>query len=483
MLKHDLVVIGGGTGGFLVAVGALRLGLKVILIEQQAYLGGLALNKGCVPSKTLLHVARVAHTLQQANEYGIENFVAPVNLGKVNKYVKQIVAQIGAQESYELLNIFQKLGGTIIYGSPQFIDANTIEINTVQLSAKKIVLATGSRPTLPTVPGLEQIGYITSDEVFSQQQLWQHLIILGDRPSAIEFAQAFSRFGCKVSIIAPSDSILPQEDPELVQKLEDYLLKSNIDIYLNSSVQQAYMERKQKLVECTHDSGKQFYIAGDQILVALGRAPNVAGLGLENAGIAYSKDGIIVDRRLRTSNKHVYALGDVIRSPYKLTHVTEYQASIVLSNMILRCPAKVSYQGFPYVIFTDPEYAHVGLSELQAQECGYKNLEIFKFNFKDLDSAIINNVAFGLVKVITSKNKIIGAAILGPNASNLIAEWGLAINMGASLSDVAATIHAYPTLAQINRRVASKQVVRGFFSNANRVFVSLMQRFRFLAWV
>lgn len=479
-MKQDLVVLGGGTSGFIVAIGALRLGLKVTLIEKNSRLGGLALHAGCVPSKTFVHLAHMTHIVKNAQNYGIDGYLLPTDLQRVNGYIQQVTRKLEAQESQEVQNIFQQLGGKIIYGQAKFVDQNTVEINEQLITAKRFVIATGSRPLYPAIQGLHEIGYLTNDEVFQQDTLWDRLMILGGKPAAIEFAQAFARMGTKVSIIVRGDSILPDEDPELVEKLSEVLLQSGIDIYLNTKIKSAYMQRKHKVLECLHDSGEVYTVAADEIFVALGRKPNVDGLGLENAKIAYAPDGILVDRKLRTSVKNIYALGDVIRSPYKLTHIAEYQASIVLSNMLFRYPAKVQYRGFPYVIFTDPEYAQVGLTEQQAKELNYKNVEVYRFDFKDLDSAIINNSMIGRIKVVTSKGKVLGATILGPHASNLIAEWGLAINMNAKLSDVAATIHAYPTFAQINRRVASKQITRNFFTESNRALVSVMQRL--FAW-
>lgn len=466
---YDLIVIGGGTSGFIVAIGAIRLGLKVAMIEKNSSLGGLSLHNGCVHSKTILHVAHTANTVRQATQYGLDTAMLPVDLSKVNNYVNQLANELVIKESYDVHNLFQQLGGAIIFGVAQFIDVNKIAVNDQVLQAKKFVVATGSRPLLPCVKGLDNIGYITTNGVFNQQKLWQKLVIIGGHPAAIEFAQAFARLGCKVSIVINSDSILPQEDPELVSKIKDALLLDGIDIYLNVAVQTAYMERHNKVLECVHDSGETFTVSGDQILAAIGGSPNVEGLGLENAGIKYNSEGILVDRLLQTSCKHIYALGDVINSPYKLTHMAEYQANILLSNMLFRSFSKVKYQGFPYVIFTDPEYAHVGLSEQQARANKYKKIEIFRFDFKDLDSAIINNSSLGMIKVVTSKGRVIGASIFGPHASNLITEWSLAIKMRAKLADVAATIHAYPTLAQINRRVASKQSTKRFFLQRNYI--------------
>lgn len=476
MDKQDLIVIGGGTSGFMVATGALRLGLKVILIERNASLGGLALHFGCVPSKAMLHVAQVVHTVQNSRQYGLETEIAATDLGKVNDHVNNLVRRLKTQETQEAQNIFKQLGGKLLFGEPKFVDSHTIVLGSEVIESRKFVIATGSRSIFPAIRDLDKVGYITNDTVFAQTKLPAQLIILGDKPSAVEFAQAFARLGSKVTLVVSGDSILPQEDPELVSRLKDVLMEEGVDFQLNTTVHRAYLQHQQKYLECQHDSGENFILHADEILVALGRRPNVEGLGLENAGVTYASDGILVNKKLTTSQNHIYALGDVIRSPYKLTHAAEYQASIVLSNAVFRYPATVKYQGFPYVIFTDPEYAHVGLTEAQAKEQGYKNLEVLRFEFKDLDSALIKNAPAGLIKVITCKDRIIGATILGSHASNLIAEWGLALNMRAHLADVATTIHAYPTLAQINRRVASKRSTKGLFSDHNKLLVSLLQR-------
>lgn len=480
MERQDLVVIGGGTSGYIVATGALRFGLKVILIEKSTFLGGSALHHGCIPSKTMLHVANTANLVQNAKIYGLDSYLLPPDIAKINTHISGVVAGLEKQEDHEAQYIFNQLGGEIIFGAAKFIDAHRVQVGSRIIKAKKFVLATGSSPILPAIRGLDQIGYLTNDLIFKLQHIPEKLVILGGKPSAIEFAQAFARLGSKVAIIARGDSILPQEDPELVNKLKDLLIQEGIEFYLNTTVIQAYMQRSKKVLECVHDSGESFAISGDEVLVAVGRSPNVSGLGLENAGVAYAPDGIVVDKKLRTSIKHICAVGDVIRSQYKFTHAAEYQANIVLSNIVFRYPAKVKYFGFPYAIFTSPEYAHVGLHEIQAKKQGLHNIEVTRFEFKDLDSAAIQNTRTGMIKVVTRRGKIIGATILGPQASNLIAEWGLAINMGARIGDVAATIHAYPTLAQISRRVANKQTAKGMFSVYNRRWVMCLQKM--FAW-
>lgn len=475
MQQQDLVIIGGGTSGFIVAAAALKHGLKVTLIEKNKSLGGSALHFGCIPSKALLHVAHLVHTIENATQYGLESYVAPADLSKLNARVQDMIKNLEAKDAQEAQHMFDQLGGQIIYGSPKFIDAKTIGVEDVFFQAKKFVIATGSKAEFPAIKGLAESGYITSDMVCLQQVLPQNLVVLGDRSDSIEFAQAFARLGAKVSVIVSGDSILANEDPELINKLRESLINEGINFYLNTQVLSVYVQKQIKNLECMHDSGEKFVIRGDEILVALGRKPNVEGIGLENAGVKYSTAGIVVNQKLQTTQKHIYALGDVICSPYKLTHMAEYQASIVLSNAIFKYPNTVKYQGFPYVIFTSPEYAQVGLSEQQAKEQKYKNIEVLRFDFKDLDSAVLQHAATGLIKVVASNGKVIGAAILGPQASNLISEWGLAINLGAKVADVAATIHAYPTLAQVNRRVANKHATKRRLSDLARHLVARLQ--------
>lgn len=451
---QDLIVLGGGTSGLIVAVGALRQGLKVTLVEKNARLGGSSLHNGCVPSKALLHATKLYQMFKNSYHYGIDSSVMLPDLRKINQYVNKVSNSLEAHETIEIQKIFQEFGGVIVYGTPKFIDAQTIIINSVVLKAKKFVIATGSRPFVPAIKGLNDIGYITSDKLFSQEKFWDSLTILGGSHTAIEFAQAFARLGCKVTIVTHGDSILPQEEPELVEQLNRILLQSGIIIHLNTTVQNVYLQGKLKVLDCLHDSGKLFTVASDQILLAIGNKPNLDGLGLENAGIAYVENGIIVNQHLQTTQENIYALGDVAKSAYKLTHIAEQQANVVLNNILFKYPAKIEYLGMPYVIFTEPEYAHVGLTVQQAKDQKYKNIKIAKFAFKDLDISMIHDTPLGMIKVVTSKDKVIGATILGAHASILIAEWSLAINMGAKLATVAATMRAYPTFAQINRRVA-----------------------------
>lgn len=475
MERQDLVVIGGGTGGYIVATGALRFGLKVVLIEKDLRLGGSALHFGCIPSKTLLHVANVAHSIRHGAQYGLDSYLLDPDLKQINAHISKVVGNLERQEEQEAQYLFRQLGGRIIFGTAKFVDAHTVQVDDQIISSKKIVIAAGSTPILPEIFGLDNIGYITNTAVFSQTTIPEKLLIIGAKPAAVEFAQAYARLGAKVVVIARGE-VLPQEDPELVGKLKDLLIQDGIEFYTNTKVVAAYMQNSNKVLDCIHDSGEKFAVVGTEVMVALGRKPNVAGLGLENADIVHSENGIVVSKKLRTNKRHIYALGDVIRSKYKLTHAAEYQANIILSNIVYRYPAKTRYKAFPYVIFTTPEYAHVGLTEQQAIQRYNSKVRVTRFDFKDLDSAVIQNSQRGMIKVITKRGKVVGATILGPQASNLIAEWALAINMGANINNVAATVHAYPTLAQINKRVANKHATRNLFSVFNRRVVSYLQR-------
>lgn len=457
MIKKDLIVIGAGTSGYIVAIGALRLGWDdVLLVDKHQYIGGAALHSNCVPSKSLLHIASIADTVRAGVQYGLNSYLLDVDFAQVSMYIQQQVLDIAESETRETLAAFHQLGGKMFQGKARFVNPNVIEVDKQEFYAKNIVIATGARPWYPDIKGIDKIGYVTNENIWKMKKLPEKLVILGGRPSAIEFAQAFSRLGSKVSLVIGHETILPQEDSELVKKLQEVLINAGIEIYVHTAVQDCYTQGDKKILDCRHEYGENFLVEADEVLVLEGRRPNFEGLALENAGVHYLDSGIQVSDQLLTSQKHIYAVGDVAATPYKLTHAAEYQANVVLSNMVLNTTTKAKFQGFPYVIFTDPEYAHTGLNEQQAKAAGYNNLEVTRFEFKDIDSAKIRRCTTGRIKIISSNNKIIGASILGPDAGNLLSEWSLAIKLGATVADVASTIYPYPSLAQVNRRVANK---------------------------
>lgn len=459
MVKNDLIVIGAGTGGYVAACGALRLGLRnVVLIDKNDQIGGTGLHTGCVPSKMLMHIAKTANNIRQATQYGLDSYLLDVDFAKIAQYIKNQVADLALRETQEAQNIFRQLGGKFIQGKAQFIDNHTIQIVDQILSAKHIVLATGSRPIYPEIKDIDQIGYFTNESIFNLKKLPKQLAILGNEAEAVEFAQAFALLGSKVFLLVDTEHILPNEDQELVDQLQHLIKQYGIEIYVSTKVNSIYTYKGQNILECTHAGGETFALAVDAILTASGRRPNIEELALEKSGIAYSAHGIMVNDQMQTTQKNIYAVGDVTATPYKLTHAAEYQANIVLSHILLKQNNHADYLGFPYVIFTDPEYAQVGLQEQQAYAQDLDGIAVTRFDFKDLDGAYLKNAQHGRIKIITRNDKIIGASILGVEAGNLLAEWCLAIKMQANIADVATTVHAYPSMAQINRRVANKYI-------------------------
>ncbi len=462
MSKRDLVIIGGGAGGLIVASVAAQLGLKVTLIEKEEKLGGDCLHYGCVPSKTLIKSAKVASLMRRATEFGLDAVYSKVDLAKVNDHVQSVIEHIQHHDDPER---FRGYGCEVLFGHAEFIDAYSVKVNDQIIKGKRFVLATGSRSFIPPVRGLEETGYLTNIDLFSLRELPERLVVLGGGAIGLEMGQAFARLGSKVTILQRAKKILPQEDPELSDALHKALVAEGITIHTSTEAKRIYKNNNATIIEC--DSSLK--IETDQILVATGRQANTNGLGLDVAGVDYSKRGIKVDRRMRTSQKHIYACGDVC-GPYLFTHMAEYQAGIVISNAIFRFPKKTHYKVIPWVTYTDPELARVGLTEQQAREQGIEPT-VLRFEFKDNDRAITEVETQGFYKLVTHKGKILGASILGPHAGELIHEIVLAMQAGAKIGAISAAIHAYPTLAQIHRRTVNSGYAPKLFSAGSRRLV------------
>lgn len=468
MNRRDLVVIGGGAGGLVVASVAAQLGLKVTLIEKAAALGGDCLHHGCVPSKTLIHTARVAALMRRGGDFGLPAVEPAVDLGKVNDHVQAVIDHIQQHDDPER---FRGYGCEVLLGeSAEFVSPHAVRVGERVIHGQRFVIATGSRPAVPPIPGLEAAGYLTNLDLFSLRQLPRSLIVLGGGPIGLEMGQAFARLGSRVTIIERLPHLLPQEDPELADALGSCLAAEGIDIRVSMSAERISRAGDRRIVEC----GGELKLEAEAILVAAGRRPNTDGLGLEAAGVAFDAKGIHVDRRLRTSQKHIYAAGDVCGS-YPFTHTAEYQAGIVISNVVFRFPRKTDYRVVPWVTFTDPELARVGLTESQARA---QRIEptVLRFAFKDIDRAVTEVESNGFIKLIAHKGKILGASLLGPHAGELIHEIVLAMKTGASLSDISATIHAYPTLAQVHRRAVNTAFAPKLFSPGARRLVRWINR-------
>jgi pyruvate/2-oxoglutarate dehydrogenase complex dihydrolipoamide dehydrogenase (E3) component len=465
--RNDLVVIGGGAGGLVVASVAAQLGLRVALVEKSPRLGGDCLHSGCVPSKTLLHTAKVASLMRRGAEFGLDALSPRVNMGRISDHVHAVIDHIQRHDDPER---FRAYGCDVLFGPALFTDPYTVQVNGRPLHGRRFVIATGSRPAVPPIPGLDAVAYLTNESVFDLRDLPRRLVVLGGGPIGVELAQAFSRLGSAVCLVERLAELLPHEDPEISILLRQQLASEGVRILTSTTVQRVYMRGQEIHVEC--DGGNS--LQADKLLVATGRKPGVDDLGLEAAGVEYDARGVKVDSRLRTSQKHIFACGDVC-GPYQFTHMAEYQAGIVISNAVFRFPKRINYRVVPRVTYTDPELAHVGLTAQEATAQGIKT-ELLSFPFSGIDRAVAEVEPYGLSKFVTRKGRLLGATILGPHAGELIHELALGMQTGATLHDLSATIHAYPTLAQIHRRTANSGLSGRLFSRGTRRLVKWMNR-------
>ncbi len=452
----DICILGAGSAGLSVAAGTSQMGAPTMLVEK-ALMGGDCLNYGCVPSKSLIAASRAL-----ASSGDVDNFA------EVRRAIDRAIQTIQPHDSRER---FEGLGVQVVNGEAKFLNETDLEVLGDRVRARRYVVATGSKPAVPLVPGLSDVPYLTNETIFSLQERPSHLVIIGGGPIGCELGQAFRRLGASVTIVELG-LILAKEDPELVDVVRKHLIDDGIDLRENVQVTQ--------LNGCgsvtIRDPEGDATINGSHVLVAAGRVPSTDGLGLDAAGIQYSKAGIEVDRRLRTSNRRVFALGDVIGPP-QLTHSASYQAGIVIRNALFRLPSKVSYQAMPRVTYTDPELAAVGLSEEQARSEGHM-IETLNWRFDSVDRAIIEGRAEGFAKVVVDKRgRILGAAIVGPQAGELIFTWTMAIQNRLKIRSVAETISAYPTLSDVNKRGAGSYFAPRLFSPRTKKLVNFLARF------
>lgn len=467
MNKRDLVIIGGGAGGLVVASVAAQLGLKVTLIEKAAKLGGDCLHYGCVPSKALIHSARIAFLMRRGPEFGLQACEPEVDLGKIADHVQAVIDRIQMHDDPER---FRGYGCDVVFGAATFTDSRSVKVNDLVIPGRRFVIATGSQPFIPLIEGLEGAGYLTNEDLFSLRELPRRLVVLGGGPVGLEMAQAFARLGSSVTVVERLPHLLPQEDPELADALQAQLESEGMAVHTSTTVEHVSRDGDETRVICSNG----LTLAANALLVAVGRRPVVNELGLDAAGIAHDAKAIRVDQRQRTSQKHIYACGDVC-GPYALTHMAEYQAGIVISNAIFRVPKKVDYRVVPWVTYTDPELARVGLTERQVRHKGIEPV-VLRFPFQDIDRAITDKETAGMAKLVVHKGKILGASILGPHAGELIHEIVLAMKTGAGIGNISATIHAYPTLAQIHRRTVNTWYGQKLFSPASRRWVRWINR-------
>jgi pyruvate/2-oxoglutarate dehydrogenase complex dihydrolipoamide dehydrogenase (E3) component len=451
---YDIAIIGGGTAGLVSGFLAKELGANTVLIER-ARVGGECLWTGCVPSKTLLKTARVFDTVKRASEFGIHLEKPRLVWSAVKLRLADVQDDIRALEKREIA----KSGLEIIRGEASFLDANTLKINGSDgqqiISAKGFILATGSRNIVPPIDGLQETGFLTNQTIFDIPSVPRSLLIVGGGPVACEMAQAFARFGSKVTILQNGARLLPRDDADISVEAQRVLAQEGIEVFCNVEVLRAGVIETKKWLEFRVGKGETQRIEGSEIFVAVGKVADVSALGLENAGVKHDEKTVEVDAYLRTSAKNIWACGDVC-GLFQFTHFAEHAAKVAVQNALLPLKKKLDSRVVPWTTFLDPEVAHVGSNEDEACR-DHPNCRVFRVPFSELDRAIIEGEARGFLKVVTSDSgRILGAHIIGPGAGEIIHAFVPAVRDGMLLSEFAETIHVYPTLSEISHRAGNE---------------------------
>lgn len=466
-LKADLLVIGAGSGGLSVAAGAVQMGASVILLEGHK-MGGDCLNYGCVPSKALIASGKAAHAQAHASDYGVANVKAKVDYAAAKDHVAGVIAQIEPHDSVER---FEGLGVQVIQEYGSFISPNEVQAGDHVITARRIIIATGSSPLVPPIPGLDDVPCETNETIFKLREKPKHLLIIGGGPIGMEMAQAHLRLGSKVTVIEGMKA-LGQDDPEMAGVVLERLREEGIEIAEGAMASE--IRGRAGAIEVEAKDGRIF--KGTHLLMAVGRKANIDRLGLEAAGIETTKRGIKVDAGMRTTNKRVYAIGDVAGG-LQFTHVAGYHAGLVIRSALFGLPAKQRTDHIPWATYTDPELAQVGLTEAQAREEHGQALEVVRFDYAGNDRAIAERKTTGLIKVMVVKGRPVGASVAGTQAGELINLWALVIANKLKMKHVANMVAPYPTIGEINKRVAGAYFSpRLFDSPTVKKLVGLVQR-------
>ncbi len=448
ILTPDICVIGGGCGGLSVAAAAAAFGVPTVLIEKHK-MGGDCLNTGCVPSKALLAAAKRAHLIQAAGLFGLAAPAATIDFVKVHDHVHGVVAAIAPNDSAER---FAGLGVRIIRAPAKFKDRRTVVAGDVEIRARRFVIATGSSPALPPIPGIDQGPYLTNETIFDLKERPAHLIVIGAGSIGLEMAQAFRRLGSEVTVCEAAQP-LANDDPECAMIVLDQLEREGIVIHTGVKIAQvAYRDRR--VLVTLEVSGGNEEIEGSHLLVTAGRKPTLNGLDLDAAQIRIDSLGIVVNRKLKTSNRRVYAIGDVAAGQLQFSHAANYHAGLVIRNALFRLPVRVNNDIIPWVTYTEPELAQCGLTEAKARK-RYTKIRILRWPYHDNERAQAEHTTRGHIKVITKSNgKILGVTIVGVQAGELIATWTMAIAQGLNIRAFTGIVLPHPTLSEIGKRAA-----------------------------
>ena len=466
VIKVDLCVIGGGSGGLSVAAGAVQMGASVVLLEG-GKMGGDCLNYGCVPSKALLAAGKHAHAMTTGAPFGITPVTPQVDYAAAKRHVKAVVDGIAPHDSVER---FERLGVRVITEYGRFISPREVQAGEHVIRARRFVISTGSSPFVPPIPGLDTVRHYTNEDIFELQEQPAHLIIIGGGPIGMEMAQAHARLGSKVTVLEGMKA-LGKDDPELAAIALERIRGEGVEIVEGAMASEITPEGG---VTVKTKDGASY--TGSHLLMAVGRMANTGGLDLEKAGIAYGRPGITVGANLKTSNRRVYAIGDVAGG-LQFTHMAGYHAGIVIRSALFGLPAKASNAHIPWATYTDPEMAQVGLTEAQAKEKHGDALEVLRFDFAENDRARAELNTTGLIKVMVVKGRPVGASIVGAQAGELIQIWALVLANKLKIGAVAAMVSPYPTMGEINKRAAGAYYTpRLFESDRVKKIVRFVQK-------
>lgn len=470
-IQTDICVIGAGSGGLSVAAGASQMGAPTVLIERDR-MGGDCLNSGCVPSKAMLAAGAAAHASRHRSRFGIADVEPDVNGPAVQGHVQGVIDAIVPMDSVER---FEGLGVHVIQGHGKFTGPETVEVDGKRIKARRFVLATGSTAAVPPIPGLEDTPYYTNETIFSAQPFPEHLIIIGGGPIGCELAQAHRRLGVQVTLLELF-TIMPKDDAELVDVVRQSMIADGVDI--REGVKIVRVEKSGDCITVVLDNdGDEERLEATALLLATGRRPVVDGLGLDKAGIGYSPKGIEVDAGLRTSNRKVYAMGDCTGG-LQFTHVAGYHASVIIKSALFRLPSKADHSKVPWVTYTSPELAHVGMTEGQARKRHGENIRILRWPYHENDRAQAERRTGGLIKVVTtSRGRVLGATVVGAAAGEIILTWVLALNANLRIGTMASMIAPYPTFGEVTKRVAGSFYTPSLFSNRTRAIVGFLRKF------
>ncbi|HMB89751.1 MAG TPA: FAD-dependent oxidoreductase [Rhodothermales bacterium] len=468
----DMIVLGGGAAGLTAAGISASFGAKTLIIERHK-LGGDCTWTGCVPSKTLLKAAKVAHQMRHASHYGLTDQDPDFDFGAMMDHLRSVRQEV--YKDADAPSIFEEMGVEVRHGEAQFLDEHTLALDsekeTIQITGRYFIIAAGARPSVPPIDGLADVPYLTSETLFEITEQPRHLAIIGGGPIGTEMAQAFRRFGTRVTVIDQAEGILQKDDPELTEMLQQVLVDEGIAYVFKANVQKVTHSDGQMAIQVKQD-GQQQTIEADTLLLATGRRPNLDTLDLDAAGVAYTANGITINDHCRTNQQHIYAVGDVT-GRYQFTHMSEHMAKVAASNALYKLPLKIDTKQVPWCTYTDPELAHVGAREKELQDNG-TSYHTYRFPYTKVDRAITEGETTGLIKVFAKKwsGKILGATILGAGAGDLICEYAVAMKNGVTLREIADTIHPYPSYGLAARRAADQWYVQ----KQSTTLVRMMQK-------